>query len=206
MAIFEKKIRSIANTIKDEFIKKYVLEYFLEKINSLTPNSNLIKRNFYTKKAQSLKSTQKHFHETKTLSHIELKEYSFLCLIFSNLQIVQENFHLIENVKLFTKENKLIFENIFNRLANEEDFSIDEISVDKELIDKIFKFASIKHILSNHKNDNHKVLELLEEIIRDLKNYELEFRIEELESKFSKDLSESTFNEIRELKKLQKIN
>ena len=82
----------------------------------------------------------------------------------------------------------------------------EEISVDKELIDKIFKFASIKHILSNHKNDNHKVLELLEEIIRDLKNYELEFRIEELESQFSKDLSESTFNEIRELKKLQYIN
>ena len=83
---------------------------------------------------------------------------------------------------------------------------IDEISFDKELIDKIFKFASIKHILSNHKNDNQKALELLEEIIRDLKNYELEFRIEELESKFSKDLSESTFNKIRELKKLQKIN
>jgi DNA primase len=206
MAIFEKKIRSITNTIKDKFIKKYILEYFLEKINLLTPNSNTIKRNFYTKKVQSLKSTQKYFYETKTLSHIELKEYSFLYLIFKNLQIVQENFHLIENVKLFTKENKLIFENISNRLANKEDFSIDEISVDKELIEKIFKFASIKHILSNHKNDNHKVLELLEEIIRDLKNYELEFRIEELESKFSKDLSESTFNEIRELKKLQKIN
>ena len=96
--------------------------------------------------------------------------------------------------------------NAIKQVENEEDFSIDEISVDKELIDKIFKFASIKHILSNHKNDNHKVLELLEEIIRDLKNYELEFRIEELESKFSKDLSENTFNEIRELKKLQKIN
>ena len=206
MAIFEKKIRSVANTIKDEFIKKYVLEYFLEKINSLTPNSNTIKRNFYTKKVQSLQSTQKYFHETKTLSYIELKEYSFLYLIFNNLQIVQENLHLIENVKLFTKENKLIFEKIFNRLANGENFSIDEISIDKKLIDKIFKFASIKHILSNHKNDNQKALELLDEIIRDLKNYELEFRIEELESKFSKDLSESTFNEIRELKKLQKIN
>ena len=95
---------------------------------------------------------------------------------------------------------------IFNRLTNGGNFSIDKLSIDKELIDKIFKFASIKHILSNHKNDNHKVLELLEEIIRDLKNYELEFRIEELESKFLKDLSESTFNEIRELKKLQKIN
>ena len=41
---------------------------------------------------------------------------------------------------------------------------------------------------------------------KSLKNYELEQRIEELESKFSKDLSETTFNEIRELKKMQKIN
>ena len=31
-------------------------------------------------------------------------------------------------------------------------------------------------------------------------------RIEELESKFSKDLSEVTFNELKELKKLQKTN
>ena len=126
--------------------------------------------------------------------------------IYLDLQIVKENLHLIKNVKLFTKENKLIFENIFCRLDDGENFLVDEISVDKELIDKIFRFASIKHILLNYKNNNSKVLELLEEIIRDLKNYELEFRIEELESKFSKDLSESTFNEIRELKKLQKIN
>ena len=52
----------------------------------------------------------------------------------------------------------------------------------------------------------NKVLLLIEEIMRDLKNYDLEIRIEELESKFSKDLSENTFNEIRELKKLQNIN
>ena len=71
---------------------------------------------------------------------------------------------------------------------------------------KIFKFASIKHILNNHQNDQNKMFELLEEVSRDLKNYDLEFRIEELESKFSKDLSESTFNEIRELKKQKNIN
>ena len=38
-------------------------------------------------------------------------------------------------------------------------------------------------------------------INRDLNNYDLEFRIQELESKFSKDLSEATFNELKELKK-----
>ena len=65
LALFEKKLRSIAYSIKDEFIKKYVLEYFLEKISLLTPNSNQnINKNFY-KKAKSLKSTQKYFNETK---------------------------------------------------------------------------------------------------------------------------------------------
>ena len=50
MAIFEKKLRAIANTIKDDFIKKYVLEYFLEKISELTPHSNQKKNNFILKK------------------------------------------------------------------------------------------------------------------------------------------------------------
>ena len=55
-------------------------------------------------------------------------------------------------------------------------------------------------------NDDQKILEILSELIRDLKNYELELRITDLESRLSKDLSEATFNELKELKKLQKIN
>jgi len=47
---------------------------------------------------------------------------------------------------------------------------------------------------------------LLEDISRDLMNYDLEFRIQELESKFSRDMSETTFNELKELKKKQNIN
>src|SRR5210317_1400218 len=50
MAIFEKKLRSIANTIKDDYIKKYVLEYFLEKIAELTPHSNQNKKNYNYKR------------------------------------------------------------------------------------------------------------------------------------------------------------
>ena len=50
------------------------------------------------------------------------------------------------------------------------------------------------------------MFEILDEISKDLKNYDLEFRIEQLEAKFSKDLSENTFNEIRELKKQKNIN
>ena len=206
MAIFEKKLRSIAGTIKDDFIKKYVLEFFLEKISSLTPHSNVGKKNFYTKKIKSLQSTQKHFNESKSLSGVELKEFSLLYLIMNNLEIFQENIHLIENIKLFSEENKLIYETLLTKLKSGEKFTLQEIPIDPQLTEKIFKFASIKHILNNYQDNQNKMFELLEEVSKDLKNFDLEFRIEELESKFSKDLSESTFNEIRELKKEKNIN
>tara|TARA_B100000131_G_scaffold20692_1_gene20145 strand:+ start:84 stop:1856 length:1773 start_codon:yes stop_codon:yes gene_type:complete len=205
LAIFEKKLRSISSSIKDEFIRKYVVEYFLEKISDLTPYSNN-RSKFKNKKSRSLNSTKKHMDETKSLSPIELKEFSFLYLVLDNIELIKNNTKLIENVKIFTKENKLVFDEFVNNLKNKEEFSFDNLSIDKQLIDRIFKFASIKHIVKKNKSNDQQVLDLLEEIIRDLKNYELEYRIEQLESKFSKDLSESTFNELRELKKLQKTN
>ena len=124
----------------------------------------------------------------------------------NNLDIFQENVHLIESIELFSDENKLILETIITKLKSGEKISLHEIPVDPQLTEKIFKFASIKHILNNNQNNQDKMFELLEEVSRDLKNYDLEFRIEELESKFSKDLSESTFNEIREKKKQKNIN
>ena len=55
-------------------------------------------------------------------------------------------------------------------------------------------------------DDDEKIENILTEVIRDLKNYELEIRIQDLEEKFSKDLSEDTFNQLKELKKLQNLN
>jgi len=205
MAIFEKRLRTIAATIKDEYIKKYVLEYFLERVFSLTPNVNN-KKKFIPKKTRSLKLTQKYFNESKSISQIEIKEFSLLYLIINNLDIFQKNIHLIENIKLFTNENKLVFDAVISKLKSGNKFSIEDLSIDKQLINRIIKFASIKHILKNYQNDHEKIFDLLQEIERDLKNYELELRIEELESKFAQDFSENTFNEIKELKKLQNIN
>ena len=206
MAVFEKKLREIANTIKDNFIKKYVLEYFLEKIDELTPHSNYIKKKFYVKKAKSLESTKKYYNESQSLTGVELKEFSLLYLVMNNLKLLQSNIHLIENIKLFTKINIQIFTSIIDKLKSGEQITIDDLDLDKQLIGRINKFASIKHILKKKANDDQEVIELLEDISRDLINYDLEFRIQELESKFSKDLSEATFNELKELKKKQNIN
>ena len=206
MAIFEKNLRNIANTIKDDFIKKYVLEYFLEKISELTPYSNQGKKNFYVKKAKSLPSTKKHYNDSKSVSAVELKEYSLIYLIINNLDLLQENIHLLENIKLFTKINIQIYNLIVEKMKSGEKLAIENLNLDAQLIDRVNKFAPIKYILKNKSNNDHQVIELLEDIVRDLNNYDLEFRIQELESKFSKDLSETTFNELKELKKKQNIN
>ena len=205
LATFEKKLRSIANTIKDNYIKKYVLEYFLEKIAELTPHSNFNKK-FNLKKVKSLESTKKHFNESQSITGVELKEFSLLYLVLKNLKLLQLNIHLIENIKLFTKVNIQIFELIKEKLKSKEHISLEELKIDKQIIDRIIKFAPIKHILINKGDNEQEIIAILEDISRDLMNYDLEFRIQELESKFSKDLSEATFNELKELKKKQNIN
>ena len=87
-----------------------------------------------------------------------------------------------------------------------EQIKIEDLDLDKQLFEKINKFAPIKYILEQKLNNDHQVIELLEDILRDLVSYDLEFRIQELESKFSKDMSEATFNELKELKKEKNIN
>ena len=205
MAIFDKKLRAIANSIKDNYIKKYVLEYFLEKISDLAPHTSQNKKKFYNK-IKSLESTKRYFNESKSLSGVELKEFSLIYLMINNLDLIKKNIHLIENTKLFTKVNKQIFETIVNKIKSSNQLSENQLNIDSQLIDKINKFAPIKHILKNKIEDEHEIIELLDDINRDLNNYDLEFRIQELESKFSKDLSEITFNELKELKKKQNIN
>ena len=71
---------------------------------------------------------------------------------------------------------------------------------------KLISLRQLSISLKNKPDDDNQVIELLDDIAKDLFNYDLEFRIQELESKFSKDMSETTFNELKELKNERKIN
>ena len=121
-------------------------------------------------------------------------------------KLIHENLHLLDNVKLYSDENKQLYDEILNQSENLFKLNVKNLNIDKNLISRVMNYASVKHIISKNLNDDEKILEIFEEIIQDLKNYELEQRITELESKFSQDMSETTFNEIKELKKQQKIN
>tara|TARA_B100000575_G_scaffold120613_1_gene95990 strand:+ start:351 stop:2126 length:1776 start_codon:yes stop_codon:yes gene_type:complete len=205
-AIFEKRLREIAFNIKDSFVKKYILEFFLEKISELTPNIN--SKYFKTSKLfpKPLAKTKSYYNETKSLKSYEIKEFSFLYIVLTKPELVREYYNLIENVRLYSDENKQLYKEIIDQSDNLLHLKIDELKVDKNLITRVMNYASVKHIVLKHINDDTKIIEIFSEIIKDLKNYELEQRISELESKFSKDMSETTFNKLKELKKQQKIN
>ena len=99
-----------------------------------------------------------------------------------------------------------MYQEILSQSQNLLNLDVKKLKMDQSLIERVMNYASVKHIISKYVNDDFKVLDIFSEIIHDLKNYELEQRILDLESKFSQDLSEETFNELKELKKLQKIN
>ena len=205
-AIFEKKLKSIASGIKDKYIKKYVLDFYLEEIFKLSPN--LDRKAKFIKKTpiRSLKSTQKYYNETKSLTSIEVKEFSFLYIVIKKPEFIRDNYYLIENVKLFSNENKILFDELIKQSNYFKNFEISKFDIDQNLINRVFKYASVKSIFNKISDDDEKVEGILTEVIRDLKNHELEIRIQDLEEKFSKDLSEDTFNQLKELKKLQNLN
>ena len=124
----------------------------------------------------------------------------------NNLDLIRENLHLIENISLFTEVNKQIFAKIISKLKSHNKITIKDLEIDNQLIEKIDKFAPIKYILEKKNIDKHEVIGFLDDLNRDLNSYNLELRIQELESKFSQDMSETTFNELKELKKKQNIN
>ena len=158
------------------------------------------------KSPKSLAKTKSYYNETKSLKSFEIKEFSFLYTLLAKPKLIYENLHLIYNVKLYSDENKQLFAEILNQSDNLLNLDVQKLNVDKNLVNRVMNYASVKHIISKNLNNDEKILEIFEEIIQDLKNFELEQRISELESKFSQDMSETTFNELKELKKQQKIN
>ena len=89
---FEKEIKKLSYSIKDETLKKICFEDFLEKIEKLTPIQNL-KRNYNflnfkkEKDYKILKETKILHQKKKNLSKIQIIEFSILFIILNYLEI-----------------------------------------------------------------------------------------------------------------------
>ena len=205
LAVLEKKLRYLSTSIKDPYIKKYVLDFFLGKISALTPNLSKGKQ-FAIKHVASLSETKKIYNESISITKEQLQEYSMLYLIINNFDFFKKNISILNNTEFITNEGVQVSSKLFELMKSKDEINPNMLPLDNNLLQKINKFASVKHISKNIQRDENKLKEIFLEMKKDLKNLLLDRQISELESKFSTDMDQSTLNEIIELKKLQNNN
>jgi DNA primase len=200
---FEKKIKSACYGIKDETLKKYILEDFLEKLKNLTPIQNYkksftpyAKRNF-----KILNETKQLYKEKNHFSKAEIKERSILYILLNHLGSVKSKLEELLEIHFTNDQNQDLKQAIINYTKTNEllDKNKSEIGDKyKTLINDIDKDINLKNILS--KKDDSEREEALTDLITEIKQMNQLKQIEFLENKVAKNLDEASYSELIKLK------
>ena len=202
---FEKNIKNLSYTIKDETLKKYILEDYLQKIKDLTPFQNYKKRfnsNYYKKPHYKILNETREIHKKKNnYSKQTLTEFSLLFLMTHYPSIAQKKIEEISNcifssvdieklrkriISLFTE--KISSEMLLKKL--EPDFS--------KVIQEIINNANVK-IIANKKDENE-ICEIYEDLFEDLKKIKHQKKIDSFESQLLNNFDENSYSELIKLK------
>ena len=200
---FEKRIKGACYGIRDEVLKKYILEDFLEKLKDLTPMQNY-KKSFtsYAKKNfKILNETKQLYKEKNHFSKSEIKERSILYILLNYLSSSKNKLNDLLEINFNNEKNESLKKEIIsfaktNSSSNKDKFKIREIY--KDLIDDIEKDINLKNILS--KKDDVEREETLNDLMAELKEMNHLKQIEFLEDKVAKNLDESSYSELIKLK------
>ena len=204
---FEKEIKRVCYSIKDETLKKYVLEDFLNKIKNLTPIQNSKKiydnfKNFKKNKDYHLLNETKSLHKKRNhLSKIQLKEFSILYIMLNYLDIAFQKISDLSKIEFESPENESLKNDIIKSLQSEEEKNLFEskiLSENKKLIAEIQENSSIHIILTNKNNES--VIDLLGELLIELEELKNQKKIESLEKDLVNNLDENSFSELIKLK------
>ncbi len=197
---FEKKFKNLCQSIKDQTLKKHILEHYLEKIRSLTPLQRFDKR----KKVNNYKilnETKKIAIAREHLTKEEIKEYSILYIMYNYPKIIFPRSEIFEDIKFSSKSLNMLKSELLN-LISEDKLSEKNILNLKEkyssLIDDINKNSFIKNIFLK-KNENQQI-ELLNEILRELNEIKFSKKIDQLENKLIKEFDEKSYSDLMLLK------
>ena len=203
---FEKEIKSLSYSIKDETLKKYVLEDFLEKIKKLTPiqSSRQDYKYFpYNKKKdyKILKETKLLHQKKKDLSRIQIIEFSILFIILNYLEIAAKKLEDLLEIEFLAEKNENLKKEITTYLIEGNDKAAinKKISTSYEKIIKEINENSNIQIIIKYKNEEE-VSNLLDELIKDHKGQSNLRKIESLEQKLINNLDENSYSELLKLK------
>tara|TARA_A100001015_G_scaffold124538_1_gene138007 strand:- start:1384 stop:3168 length:1785 start_codon:yes stop_codon:yes gene_type:complete len=202
---FEKKIKSLAYSIQDEVIKKYVLEDILEKIKKLTPiqssEPDYKYSSFKKKKYQILKETKLLYQRRKELSKIEIIEFSILFIILNYLEIALKRIENLSEIEFLSEKNESLKKEITTYLIEGKDKETINKRLDlnyKKIIKEINENSNIQIIIKNKSETD--VTNLLDELLLDHKDQSNLRKIESLEQKLINNLDENSYSELLKLK------
>ena len=203
---FEKEIKKLSYSIKDETLKKYVLEDFLEKLNRLTPNQTYKKNNKFlnfkgNKNFQILKETKILHNKRKNLSKSQVIEFSILFLILNYFNISSQRLEELSQIEFVSEKNESLKKTIISSNSSGKDESSIRVKIEedyKNLITEIKENSNIQLIVRG--KTDHEILSLLDEFINDFKEQNSLRKIESLEKKLLNNLDENSFSELIKLK------
>ena len=200
---FEKKIKSLCYLIKDETLKKYILEDFLNKLKDLTPIQN--SKKFFTpyvkKNFKILNKTKQLYNEKNNYSKAEIKEWSILYILLNHLSSAKNKINIISEINFTNILNNELKKEIIDYAKNNVNSVKDLLKANKKyelLISQIDKNTNLKSMLS--KKEDLEREEILNELLEELQEMNRLQKIEQLESKVAKNLNESSFSELVKLK------
>jgi hypothetical protein len=200
---FEKKIKSLCYAIKDETLKKYILEDFLSKLKGLTPIQNF-KKVFtpYVKKNFNILNETKQLHrEQSEFSKAEIKERSILFILLNYLGSAENKLDDLLKIDFMNEQNSELKKEIINQSKISDTLVNDKPKIDvkyNNLVNEIEKNTNLKNILLK-KNEEERE-EILNDLIEELKEMNQLKQIEFLENKVAKNLDEGSYSELIKLK------
>ena len=206
LSLFEKRIKSLCNEVKDKTLGKYFLNDFIQRFNELTPNLNLGKQKYkkFYKTSTPLQKTKEINSQIDKFSEKELKEFSILFLVINNLDIFRKNIELISDVN-FTDTSVSEFKTkLIDYLLSEKFSDKDKIDTEdfdakfKKMISLINNNAPVKTIYKNRNEED--IILVFNEIKKEIETIELRKRIDSLEDKVSMNLDENLYSELLSLR------
>ncbi len=203
---FEKEIKQLCFSINDEILKKYVTEDFLEKLNQLTPIQTAKKNHKYSffkkkKNYNILKETKILHNKKKDFSKTQILEFSILFIILNHYEIASNKLEDLNDLKFISEKNQMLKTTIISSIADGKTVTEAQSTIKKgyaELVEEISENSNIQLIIKN-KNDQE-ILELLNDLILDLKEQTNLKKIESLEKKLINNLDENSYSELIKLK------
>ena len=203
---FEKEIKKLSYSIRDETLKKYVLEDFLEKIKKLTPiqtakqSYNYLKYN-KKKDYQILKETKLLHQKRIDLSKTQIIEFSILFIILNYFEIASKKIEELSEIEFLSEKN----ENLKNAIIaahtegeNKDDMQKKINNEYKVLSEEIKENSNIQMIIKDKTDQD--ILDLFNELIIDYREQGNLKKIESLEKELINNLDENSYSELIKLK------